>query len=131
MYKVVYENDEPVLKKVELTKEEAVKLHREMWNWIANEIYQRKKVCEIWDLKHEYLKYNNYSNIRSHCFCCEYVAQSEKAECSKLCPFNWARHRNFVYCVDGYYLKCENASDWISQYKLAIKIANLPVRTNI
>ena len=42
-----------------LSREEAIRKHREMWNWIADRIKERKRSVIIGDLKREYVEQHN------------------------------------------------------------------------
>ena len=134
---------------MELTREEAIRYHREMWNWIADQIEKRQKVQNIHFLKEEYItnKFDRFENIRWFCFLCEYT----NLNCKK-CPIEWGNkyvayeshdcpcetwgyeemdYRNGLYgdCrieYDNKYLRMEN--NWKHQAELARRIANLPER---
>lgn len=57
-----------------LTKEEAIKKHREMWNWIADET-ERTNCCTS---KFMYFESKNISSKEipyHYCYCCEYADQ--------------------------------------------------------
>ena len=89
------------------TKKQAIKLHRDMWKWIANEISKAGEPLEILDLKysfvHQYIircmEYGKpYVRPRVDCFACEYAYNrtielhpndySEHCKC-EYCPFEW------------------------------------------
>ena len=69
-----------------LTQKEAIRLHKEMWDWIA------KTGKSKWDYFHEMKKENSY-DIRGACYLCEYYEQRrEKAEkyyCGRCCLLVW------------------------------------------
>lgn len=132
MYKIIYENGKPCIEEVKLTKEEAVKLHRDMWNWIAEQIEFYDNPSEvIYMLKCKYLYSNGYIDVDKECFCCEYVRQHSKGICDTCCPFNWTSRKRFTKCMGGYYRLIITVPDKNKSYRLALKIANLPVRTDI
>ena len=108
-----------------LTKEEAIREHRKMWNWIAEQ-YEQYGFQDIACLKDEYL--NTYRpeflSMDSECFCCEYVTQ-QGAECTE-CPVVWGGNKAYI-CTSGEYgrLCCVKKDKFIAGF-LARKIANLP-----
>ena len=93
-----------------LTKSEAVRLHREMWNWIANKLegkngsYYLNELKEIYiysvlelDIEEEY--------ILNDCFCCEYAKMDNgDFDCSR-CPLIWGTEENAkeYFCEEGFY----------------------------
>lgn len=133
-----------------ITKDEAIKRHREMWTWIAEQLESDRLEKNISFLKEEYCKKNNMLSLTNHCFCCEYSMQLTFANHCKHCPLIWGTEKD----TKGYY--CENGLDptdyeiksmddtglWmIASYyahkfefktaaKYARKIANLPEREN-
>lgn len=46
-----------------LSREEAIRKHREMWNWIADRIMERKRLVDVDELKREYVGQHNEKNI--------------------------------------------------------------------
>ena len=69
-----------------MTKEEAIKKHRELWHWIAKETRRkREKVqkSENPDVFNE-MPYNE-------CWLCEYARQFDKVcrDICAVCPINW------------------------------------------
>ena len=119
------EPEEPVL-----TKEEAIKRHRMMWNWIAYETLKRERFVT----KQEAIEHFGWceSKMRSRCWCCAYAYKDKDWGCNK-CPIQWPGGRcySFLNGVFGLY------DDWCAmkespKYKeaadLAYQIANLPER---
>lgn len=80
-------------KPVGLTKEEAIRLHREMWNDMAkaekklieqcgsNLGFDRSSFKEIWVTTH------GFADVYANCFLCEYDCQYDN-DCTE-CPINW------------------------------------------
>lgn len=119
-----------------LTKKQAIELHRDMWNCIADEIERSKKVLDIFGLKRRYCKTAGFGRVMFNCFLCEYaghVAESYANMCS-YCPLEWESKFNEFMCEhninagDGLWLKCCDAETWQEQAALARQIANLPER---
>lgn len=120
-----------------LSREEAIRKHREMWNWIAERIKERKRSVIIDNLKREYVGQHN-ENILYNCYLCDYCFDMlEKGEefekrC-KYCPLDWESEgdKDGLYqCLANYeevglYRKAKGAVIWEEQYKLCKKIANL------
>ncbi len=125
---------------MELTKKEAVRLHREMWRWIAEQTEKQKRKIG----KREYFRVMGivkpYIPYRK-CYCCEYVKQRRSiVQCEKICPIDWgsefdsystpsclqATQSFSVY--DGYYSKWLDTKNFKEAAWLAKKIAELPER---
>ena len=111
--------EEPIL-----TKEEAIKRHRMMWNWIAYETLRRKEfVTKAAAVEHFGW---NQSKMHSKCWCCTYVR--EDGTCEK-CPIQWPGSKCYGLYDDWCYLgRC---SDYKKAAELAYRIANLPEREDV
>lgn len=119
-----------------LSKEEAIRKHREMWNWIADRIKERKQLVNVDELKREYIEQHN-ENVEYSCYLCQYCADridyDERYEKCKYCPLDWESDEDeygLYQCLDnhkeiGLYRKVKIAVIWEEQYKLCKKIANL------
>ena len=69
-----------------LTKAEAIRRHRLMWNWIAQTSIQEQRCVK----KEEAFKHFNWpSDIKSNCWCCEYDSIHSIGICSD-CPIQWS-----------------------------------------
>lgn len=108
-----------------ITKKEAVRKHRAMWNWIADYIEKKKEEQCIPELKSMYLEKQS-GMVENNCYCCEYV-RSICYECEKSCPVVW---KPTLSCCDpgGIYRKCIDALTWEEQAEIARQIANLSER---
>ena len=120
-----------------LSREEAIRKHREMWNWIADRIMERKRSVIIDELKQEYIRQHNECAL-NNCYMCEYcIGMLEESEglsdrC-KYCPLDWESDGDedgLYQCLDnhdemGLYAEAERTALWEEQYKLCKKIANL------
>lgn len=104
--------------KIVLSKDEAIKLHREMWTWIADEIKDSLYSSHI--TKTEYFTdvlgfdiqdvlYNE--EIESNCFLCHYACNKAKENNTiticKWCPLDWNTKTNTQMCLDKYEA-CDN-----------------------
>ena len=132
---------------MQLTKEQAIKEHRKMWNWIAD---QYKNGCTdfIYDIEDRYIKEcTNYSPSDFECwsFCCEYSIQNDVLDSCDSCPLVWGNVPGFAYCLQlygtsengdmrGLYAKIAdetwngNEIDFDKVYKLCKQITDLPER---
>lgn len=136
---------------MELTREEAIRYHREMWNWIADQIEKEGHVQLISRLKDSFI-YKNFPGvfIRHDCFCCHYAqyqSVNKDNDMCENCPLDWGNpyKKNYFDCEkeciqknkdsdeNGLYehcheLYCLGDNNWKHQSELARRIANLPER---
>ena len=88
------------MKDLDLTKERAIKEHRKMWNWIADQLENGRSMT-IGTLKEVYCDENEF-DILNNCFCCEFDAK-QSLYCCENCPILWGTE-NIVhdyYCETG------------------------------
>lgn len=144
-----------ILKQTKLTKEQAIKGHRELWNWIAEQkengnnssvFHLKEKWCYEHCFKDEEIDLLNY------CFCCEYNRMKCKEngisyrDTCKYCPLIWGTEESTeaYYCENGIskqgYNGTYNTGLWqIAQdcidnkqcAELCRMIANLEVKDNV
>ena len=139
-----------------LSRSEAIRLNREMWNWIADEL---EKIAsgvrghyEVYELKEEFCRENGFDDIPHYCFCCEYddnrYLQINKennlpiSDCF-FCPIKWGTENNNLdshFCCDeqrddnnGLWLLCQECTeqevnDYFKASQYAKQIAELPER---
>lgn len=122
-----------------LSREEAIKKHREMWNWIAERIRESESVQDIDFLKQEYTRQHGWF-VTYHCYLCQYcidkIGGDRMDERCKCCPLDWESSGDedgFYQCLEngnfkGYYGVVRNTGNRIYQYELCKKIANLKER---
>lgn len=78
-----------------LTKEEALKLHRQMWSDMQKELGDNPYYYERIDFKENWCARNNFENISANCFLCEYDRQHPVNPVNPLdnrvcnCPLDW------------------------------------------
>ena len=60
-----------------VTKQQAVKYHRELWNWLMNNPDKNKQDWPEW---------NKFTHIKSNCFACE-ISEVRGWNC--ICLFDW------------------------------------------
>lgn len=112
-----------------LTKEEAIRQHRELWKWIAVETLKQRRIV----MKYEY--FHDKEHICFDCYCCEYDAYfHQTAATCLLCPIDWnsTAYRNM--CEDkskkndrkNIYNLWLKTNDYKTAALLAYKISKLP-----
>lgn len=129
---------------MELTKEKALELHRQLWNYIADESERQGRIVS----KKEAFNHFGWPGIAQYCWCCEFSIQKLRNfdkehgyvdirwKCD-FCPIIWKDE--YFICVslfspfhswDYLYNKGDKA-DWYDvqdAIKYAREIANLPER---
>lgn len=136
-----------------MTAEEAIKNHRDMWNWIADQ-YERNKSCDDCEMhdvdsyKEAYIK-DHFSDVsvKNNCFMCEYAEQmyddpydlSTCTDYHNYCLLDWGNTEPGYMCEeecspysdvvryfkDNPFTSCEDIDDVIARCR---EIANLPVK---
>lgn len=122
-----------------LTKEEAIRRHRMMWEWIANETLRRHECVD----KLEAFAHFGWNIVQnpSLCWCCEYCG----SHCHK-CPIEWpGPNERFKSCTlmdvnegtlhffpGGLFVRWRDAArienDWRTAAYYALYISMLPER---
>lgn len=103
--------------------------HRNMWNWIADQIEGKRATQSILVLKSKWCALNAVWP-KHYCFGCEYDSTHWGYLCQH-CLFDWGAHGPRCYCEDGIYGECKCAKKWQEQAAMARKIADLPVREDV
>ena len=112
---------------MKLTKKQAVKEHRKMWNWIADETERQKRKVSKEDYFNAHPEYEMRPLL--DCFCCEYDDQHELRNC-RYCPVLWNTENHRCYwngTVFGSWGSTESC-EWNNAALYAREIANLPER---
>lgn len=121
-----------------LTKEKAIKEHRAMWLWIAEQL-ENGNFLDVATLKEDYLEEMGVV-IRNDCFCCEYAATRNDCFCKanvvcEYCPLIWGNEDKcgsyFCETQGGLWFEAQRASlcgEYEKAAKLARQIANLPAK---
>ena len=118
---------------MKLTKEEAIKRHRLMWNWIAEETLRRKKCVDTIDAFKHFGWRDGYQIY--HCWCCAYDRHHGN-DCSR-CPIKWPSKTNILQCIDYYpglqgkginniWRRAVDNNDWRKAAYYAFYISMLP-----
>ena len=102
---------------MKLTKDEAVRLSREHWKWLAETGSANK---QLW------LDDNGYEDINCDCFLCEY-SYFRKAECGA-CPVVWKDTGilGLEPCMMSYFGQWRKAKTREERKRLAKIISELP-----
>jgi len=121
-----------------MLREEAIKKHRAMWNWIAEQILNHVHTMNIGSLKAEYIGMQGEDTLEMHkhnnCYLCHYTDINCRS-----CPLSWPTNAANFKCEVGYYdmglySRCANMTNtgnWRLQAELAYEIANLPERGDV
>lgn len=136
----------------ELTREEAIRRHRLMWNWIADET---EKTGELITKKDAFKHFGwNISHAFVSCWCCEwayrksYVDLDNQASLCSYCPLNWSNGEKKILKAtcsrimtnDGYvnaglyeqwFFRTYEEEDHAEASRLARIIANLPEKKEV
>lgn len=136
-----------------LTKEECVRRHRLLWNYVADQILEQGKVP--WNYKRKAFEHFGWSvpigSIFSYCWGCYYnrmkrlemvddpkhINESEVNDCPycPYCLFNWTSDGN-NFCgqhntLFGRFMDSMAIDNWENAARIAREIANMPVRENV
>lgn len=116
----------------ELAIEESIRLHRELWNWLAENPNMRKDDWSGWEVlwaQYPDLR-NDHSLAKSNCFAC-YATIENRDNCD-CCVLKWP---GLDCCSDerdgddkGLFKNRERTMEADKRKKLAIQIRDLPVR---
>lgn len=125
-------------------KEEAIKRHRLMWNWIAEETLKRNDIITEEDA----IEHFNWVFVSAHSWCCDYALTKLRkvrlqgpfngSKCL-FCPINWGEKNSFCMNISSPFRAwtrivdkfCYGEGDWYDiqdAAKYAKEIANLPER---
>lgn len=122
---------------MKLTKKEAIRRHRLMWNWIADETLRRYELVK----KEEAFEHFGWKPVYAMCWCCEYDRTHKKSYCVNNCIVQWPG----ISCVIEDVIESEGGSvyefgifrEWMCEKdpkkyaELARKIANLTERKGV
>lgn len=139
-----------------LTREEAIRRHRLMWNWIADED-ETEKTGETITKKDAFKHFGwNKSDAFALCWCCEWAHWEQNLDLYKdnfksvcfYCPLDWSNGEKKIlkatcseimtndgYVNDGLYeqwfFKTYSEEDHAEASRLARIIANLPEKKEV
>ena len=142
------------LKQTKLTKEQAIKGHRELWNWIAEQ-KENGDCRSVFLLKDDWCYEHGFKDeakLLNYCFCCEYNRMKCKEngisyrDTCEYCPLIWGTEGSAeaYYCENGISKEGYNrtydtglwemAQDCVDNKKcaeLCRQIANLEEKNNV
>ena len=103
---------------MKLTKKKAIRLHRELWDWLYHHPSKHKSDWPKWE-------YNggNVKEANNDCLLCEYI-QALYAGCDR-CPLDWSP-TEFCQMGGGYFDKWLAARSWQTKKKYTKIIRDLP-----
>lgn len=110
-----------------MTKQEAIEKHRELWSWIAEQTRILKRYVSKRDYFYRDGEWCNAADIPfGCCYCCEYANTQPPGSCES-CPVEW----NGGYCNEemSEYTGWRKAKTWEESARWADRIARLPERT--
>lgn len=133
-----------------LTKEECVRRHRLLWNYVADQILEQEKV--LWNCKRKAFEHFGWSvpigSIFNCCWGCYYnsmkrlemvddpkhIKESEVNICP-YCLFNWTSDE-YNFCgknntLFDRFMRSKRVDNWENAARIAREIANMPVREDV
>lgn len=123
---------------MKLTKEEAIRRHRMMWEWIGDETLRTHKCVDKIDAFKHFGWLSEY--VESWCWCCKYTCETDTSGGCNHCPIEWTSKTDHVQCVrfekneyvhNGLFsIWCRAAKnkDWRTAAYYALYISMLPER---
>lgn len=138
----------------ELTREEAIRRHRLMWNWIADETEKTGEPIG----KHDAFIHFGWarSEALSSCWCCEWVCENWKLDSDKFdfesacssCPLDWSNGEKKILkatcskimsneghinagLFEQWYFGTNRGKDPIEAARIARIIGNLPEKKEV
>lgn len=93
-----------------MTREEALRLHREMWTDMQKELGDCPTGSDRRIYKQKWLEKHGYTDVWADCFLCEYAFNKckDKGNYCELCPINWLPlSANELDCCISVYRKCK------------------------
>ena len=133
-----------------LTKEECVRRHRLLWNYVADQILEQEKV--LWNCQRKACEHFGWyvpiGSIFNCCWGCYYnsmkclemvddpkhIKESEVNTCP-YCLFNWTSDEN-NFCskhntLFDRFMRSKLVDNWEEAARIAREIANMPVREDV
>ena len=133
-----------------LTKEECVRRHRLLWNYVADQILEQEKV--LWNCQRKAFEHFGWNvpigSIFNCCWGCYYnsmkclemvddpkhIKESEVNTCP-YCLFNWTSDEN-NFCskhntLFDRFMRSKLVDNWEEAARIAREIANMPVREDV
>ena len=86
---------------MDLTREQALKLHREMWGDMQKKLGDNPPFIARLRFKLEWCENTGFVNIRASCFLCEFDKHHSTSDRKCNCPIDWRPLTKTSFC-DGY-----------------------------
>lgn len=127
---------------MDLTKEEVLKLHREMWGDMQKELGDNPSEPKRFTFKNDWVKKHGYvnewgvSDILDNCFLCEfaigkrYEDNFRKMRC-KYCPIDWSDLTDPLSLNHGFCIDTDDSGYEVWQVAPISEILALPEREEI
>ena len=84
---------------MDLTREEALKLHRQMWTDMQNELGDNPDGFNREAYKDGWCRGHGFENVKNDCFLCEYSHDKSPWFCHH-CPIKWPTQ--YGTCISGF-----------------------------
>lgn len=109
-----------------LTKQDAVELHKKKWLWIADETERQQRIVKA----REYFEAIQQQEPLLYSYCCDYAKQNARGRACDNCPIQWPHSYDNqkapnTPCLNSYYYQWSHARTWEEAALLARQIANL------
>lgn len=113
---------------MDLTREEALKLHRQMWTDMQNDLGDAPDIKDRETYKDDWCNKHGFRNVKNSCFLCEYAHGKSPWFCHH-CPVKWPTQ--YGTCISAY---SEDGTKLESDYYLTAPIREiiaLPEREDV
>lgn len=122
-------------------RQKAVRNHRDMWTWIAEQSRKYRTAITKSDYRRE--QFPGLRELPNQCWLCQYTYYRTKDDNCRKCPLEWESIHDMQPCIridknaegpnesPGLYKRWKMAvdrNDWRQAAELAERIANLPER---
>ena len=107
-----------------LTRRQAIRRHRMLWGWLADNPGTKHKLTKKSDWPGWEYNGGRYAEVDEDCFLCEYAFRVIDMTCPQ-CPLDWGED---LLCVESIYLDWCEARTPKTRSKYAEIIRDLPVR---
>lgn len=125
---------------MKLTKEKALKLHREMWGDMQKELGDNPSEQDRCDFKYDWVERHGYvdkygiSNIMDNCFLCEFAIGKRRSfttmRCN-YCPIDWSELTDSSSDLHGFCIDIDDSGYEVWQVAPISKILELPERKGV
>lgn len=112
-----------------LTREEALRLHREMWTAMQKTLGDDPEPRFREGFKRDWMCKHGYDDVANDCFLCEYSCDGRLTHCSD-CPIDWSPlcAEGLDFCTSMYRFECRNGGYAVYTNATISEILALPER---